>query len=213
MLRPTVKAGVRSRASTIPSPIPATFTLPVPVVYHDRGWPKPEIPLKTPFVLRPFVKDGHLDALQRLEIRGMYREEVDIERSRFPRFQKTLVIRTDGSMDEIESEVQLPPFLLMYMDRQKSHVHETVAMLKMGKSREKLRRTWETAAQPMTTTVTDEAAPDDPPMSGNAAEGSELWNTLCFPFASPMRHVTPRAVENVNPDGESRPAWSDTAIV
>jgi hypothetical protein len=90
---------------------------------------------KIPYVLRPFIKDLHTSQVQHLENRGMYKEELSIERSRFPRMLKTLVLQTDGSLNEREFECVVPPLLMLYQDRSSSHRLRQMSLLKIGKHR------------------------------------------------------------------------------
>lgn len=119
---------------------------------------------KIPYILRPFIKDLHTSSVQHLENRGMYKEELSIERSRFPRFLKTLVVQTDGSLNEREFECAVPPLLVLYQDRASSHRQRQLALMKIGK----LRKEAVTQAQ-------------------EATEPSEipLCNALVFPYAVP----------------------------
>lgn len=126
---------------------------------------KPE-EYKTPYVLRTFVKDRHTSEVQHLENRGMYREELSIERARFPRFQKTLVVQTDGSINEREFEFAVPPLTVLFQDRLWAHRQRQVAQAKIGRLGKE--HTWETAT-----------------------EGSEPLNPVCnalvFPYCVPKK--------------------------
>lgn len=97
---------------------------------------------KIPYVLRTFVKDRHTSEVQHLENRGMYREELGIERSRFPRQHKTLTIQTDGSLNEREFEFAVPPIVTLFQDRLSAHRQRQLALAKIGKLRKE--KTWET---------------------------------------------------------------------
>jgi hypothetical protein len=183
----------RSRASIVPSPVMQTYVMPQKKSrYEKRAWtPMPEP--KQPYVVRPFIKDMHLDDLQHLENRGMYREELDIERSRHPKLSRTLVIRTDGSMDEMEFEFAVPPVLVLFSDRTSTYHAGNARAAKLGRSLTASRRTWENAAPPPPPEASEDVA--------------DLWNIVEFPFCVP-RKVTPRTVHNVNFDGDSRPSWA-----
>lgn len=98
---------------------------------------------KIPYVLRSFIRDRHLSEVQHLENRGMYREELGIERSRFPRLQKTLTIQTDGSLNEREFEFTVPPIVTLFQDRMLAYRQRQLALAKIG--RLKKQRSWETA--------------------------------------------------------------------
>mmetsp|Transcript_64001 Transcript_64001/g.74431 ORF Transcript_64001/g.74431 Transcript_64001/m.74431 type:complete len:189 (-) Transcript_64001:60-626(-) len=130
---------------------------------------------KTPYILRPFVKDLHLGAVQQLENRGMYKEELSIERSRFPRFTKSLVIQTDGSLNEREFEFTSPPLLVLFHDRTAAHRQRLLALAKIGKLRKE--RSWDSA--------TKEG------VEGLAPSESLLCNAVAFPYCVP-KHLIPR---------------------
>lgn len=128
---------------------------------------------KTPYILRPFVKDLHLGAVQHIENRGMYKEELSIERSRFPRFTKSLVVQTDGSLNEREFEFTSPPLLVLFHDRTAAHRQRLLALAKIGKLRKE--RSWEHAA------IEDGPQPSD----------TLLCNAVAFPYCVP-KHLIPR---------------------
>jgi len=116
------------------------------------------------FVLRPFVKDPHVEQLNFIENRGMYKEEWSIERGRFPRFQRTLFIGSDGSVAEREFEFSIPPLVLLYNDRRVAHRARMAALHKIGKQN-RLR---------MVANLEEVSAPQQP-----------VANALCFPYAVP----------------------------
>ncbi|CCW63256.1 unnamed protein product [Phytomonas sp. EM1] len=97
---------------------------------------------KVPYVLRPFIKDLHESEVQHLENRGMYREELAIERGRFPRLHRTLTIQTDGSLNEREFEFVVPPLVTLFQDRLSVHRQQQLALSTIGKSKRK--KSWET---------------------------------------------------------------------
>lgn len=130
---------------------------------------------KIPYVLRTFVKDRHTSEVQHLENRGMYREEINIERSRFPRFHKTLTIQTDGSLNEREFEFAVPPIVTLFQDRLSAHRQRQLALAKIGKLRKD--KSWETKIT-----------------------GRESLNPVCnatvFPYCVPKKMlVRPRVVD------------------
>ncbi|CUG94262.1 Hypothetical protein, putative [Bodo saltans] len=122
---------------------------------------------KIPYIIRPFIKDLHINSVQHLENRGMYKEELSIERSRFPRTLKTLVVQTDGSLNEREFECVVPPLLISYQDRPSAHRQRQLALMKIGK----LRREGNTAQE--------------------ATEPSEMpmCNALTFPYCVPKNMI------------------------
>lgn len=117
-------AGLRPLQRTIPN--------------HPRLRPQD---YKTPYVLRSFIKDRHTSEVQHLENRGMLREELSIERSRFPRFHKALTIQTDGSLNEREFEFAVPPIVALFQDRLSAHRQRQLALAKIGKLRKE--KSWE----------------------------------------------------------------------
>ncbi|AIO02764.1 hypothetical protein LPMP_356350 [Leishmania panamensis] len=130
---------------------------------------------KIPYVLRTFIKDRHLSEMQHIENRGMYREELSIERSRFPRMHKTLTIQTDGSLNESEFEFAVPPVVMLFQDRLSAHRQRQVALAKIGKL--KRIKSWEAAVR-----------------------GKESLNPVCnalvFPYCVPKKMlVRPRIVD------------------
>ncbi|KAL7695647.1 hypothetical protein NQL31_002491 [Lotmaria passim] len=130
---------------------------------------------KVPYVLRSFIKDRHLSEMQHIENRGMYREELAIERARFPRMHKTLTIQTDGSLNEREFEFAVPPVVALFQDRLSAHRQRQVALAKIGKL--KRAKSWEAAVK-----------------------GKESLNPVCnalvFPYCVPKKMlVRPRVVD------------------
>lgn len=111
---------------------PATPELPVPddpSQVHKALQPRD---LKPQFVPHPFVKEKHLDMVQFIENRGMYREELCLERSRFPKVHKLFVVQTDGSIIEREVEYMVPPILLSFHDRVFEHRRSAALKSKYG---------------------------------------------------------------------------------
>ncbi|KAK7201612.1 hypothetical protein NESM_000225800 [Novymonas esmeraldas] len=130
---------------------------------------------KIPYVLRTFIKDRHLSEMQHLENRGMYREELAIERSRFPRLHKTLTIQTDGSLNEREFEFAVPPVVTLFQDRLAAHRQRQVALAKIGKL--KRSKSWES------------------PVHGKESL-NPVCNALVFPYCVPKKMlVRPRVVD------------------
>ncbi|KAG5490781.1 hypothetical protein JKF63_00903 [Porcisia hertigi] len=130
---------------------------------------------KIPYVLRTFIKDRHLSEVQHIENRGMYREELAIERSRFPRMDKTLIIQTDGSLNEREFEFAVPPVVALFQDRLSAYRQRQVALAKIGKL--KRIKSWET------------------PIRGKESL-NPVCNALVFPYCVPKKMlVRPRAVD------------------
>jgi hypothetical protein len=131
---------------------------------------------KTPYVLRGFIKDKHISDIQHIENRGMYREEIAIERSRFPRMSKTLVVQTDGSLNEREFEFCVPPLMVLFHDRKMAHRQRLQALAKIGKLGKT--RTWEAATEP----DSDER---------DSQEHQLYCNAVCFPYCVP-KLIRPR---------------------
>jgi hypothetical protein len=127
---------------------------------------------KKPYVIRPFVRDGHEAALQHVVNAGMYREELDIERARFPRMNRTLVVQTDGSMSEAEFEFAVPPLTVLFMDRQ--------AAFKLRQQR--LRNLGRLGRKALWKNPLAAAAPDVP-----------MCNAVCFPYCVPSLTPVRRA--------------------
>lgn len=90
---------------------------------------------KTPYVLRPFIKDLHVSNVQYIENRGMLQEELCVERGRFPRMNKVLTVQTDGSLNEREFEFAVPPIITLFQDRLSMHRRRQLALAKLGKLR------------------------------------------------------------------------------
>lgn len=130
---------------------------------------------KVPYVLRGFIKDRHVSEMQHIENRGMYREELAIERARFPRMHKTLVVQTDGSLNEREFEFAVPPVVTLFQDRLSAHRQRQMALAKIGKLRRA--KSWET----------EEAGKESL---------NPVCNALAFPYCVPKRMlVRPRVID------------------
>ena len=140
---------------------PIGHRIPEPRKFSKRRWD-----IKTPCVLRSFIKNKHVDNVQHLEIRGMHRDEILIERSRFPNFTKSLVLGTDGSLDEMECEYTLPSLIILFNDREMAHHVRQDALKKIGKM-EKL-KSWE-----------------QPPPPTNVLQDEALCNAVAFPYCVP----------------------------
>ena len=64
----------------------------------------------------PFRRSRQLTLLDNLEVRSMYREEISIERGKFPTFIRVLNVHTDGSTGEHEVEYACPSFVVLFKD-------------------------------------------------------------------------------------------------
>lgn len=139
---------------------------------------------KTPYVLRTFIKDKHISDMQHIENRGMYKEELFIERSRFPRFQKALVVQTDGSLNEREFEFTVPPFVVLFQDRLAAFKQRQSSLAKIGKLR---KDSWVSCGRPETCET-------------------PMCNALAFPYCVPhemlkrTKAVDPLAVKKKSGD-------------
>jgi hypothetical protein len=163
MLSASQQLFVKTRASIVPRAVPPLIPRyePVPVVKARR--PRPA-GFKQPYVIRPFIRDAHVARLQHLENRGMYKEELDLERARFPRFTRTLTVQTDGSLTEREFEFAVPPVVVLFRDRQAAYAEYIHAQRRLGRS------TLVKAPTP--------AKPQEAPAGG-------ACNVLCFPYCVP----------------------------
>ncbi|KEG13055.1 hypothetical protein DQ04_01241100 [Trypanosoma grayi] len=118
----------------------------------------------------------------------MFAEEICIERSRFPRFHKTLTIQTDGSLNEREFEFAVPPLMVLFHDRLSAHRQRQLELAKIGKLRKE--RSWETKV------VGEESL-------------NPVCNTLVFPYCVPKtmlkrpRLTDPLSARSVVQDGSS----------
>lgn len=153
---------------------------------------------RVPFIIRPFIRDRHLNELQHIENRGLYKEELCIERSRFPNFQSTFVIQTDGSINEREMEITLPPIVILFHDRLTMHRQRQLALAKIGQT--KRTHSWEAVENSTTTeknTSGEEEEEEDDfgdvddddsnssPSSPTARHRRMLCNALEFPYCVP----------------------------
>ena len=86
----------------------------------------------TPYVIRPFIKSERVDQLQSIENKGMYKEELDIERGRFPQMHRTWLIHTDGSINDREFEFSVPPYIILFRDRLSLHKNRRQQLAKAG---------------------------------------------------------------------------------
>lgn len=123
MFTTTAPSLVRTRAAIIfrgSKPLEKKLT-PTPIF---EPYEKRPADLKKPYVVRPFQKDGHTASIQHIENRGMYKEELDIERARFPKLVKTVAVHTDGSLSEREYEFSVPPVTVVFRDRHSVHLDE-----------------------------------------------------------------------------------------
>lgn len=147
---------------------------PLAKVMHPNPKLRPD-DYKIPYVLRTFIKDRHTSEVQHLENRGMYREELAIERSRFPRLSKALAVQTDGSLNEKEFEFALPPVMIIFQDRLSAHRQRQVALAKMGRLNKEHSWTTNIKAKPSMNTV---------------------CNALAYPYCIPKKYMLrPRQVD------------------
>lgn len=135
---------------------------------------------KTQYVMRPYIKDSHVDRVQYIENRGMYKHELDIERSRFPKLQKSLLLMTDGSLDEREFECLAAPVTILFYDRMHAHKMRQQQLIKAGVSGK--------VKEFLNEDVKD---PTDEP----------LCNMLAFPFATPKPTIVRKAQRDVLASG------------
>lgn len=161
-------------ATRSPPPVPGLLVRARHVPRHPRMRPAD---YKTPNVLRPFIRDKQLSEVQHLENRGMYKEELFIERSRFPKMRKTLVIQSDGSLNEREFEVNVPPLMLAFLDRLVAHRQRQVSLAKIGKLRKV--KGWETTA----------AAAGKPVEEVYQRSENLMCNALTWPYCVPKNLV------------------------
>jgi hypothetical protein len=180
---------IRTRASIVAREAPPLTErlTPEPIVAKFKKAP-PE--LKQPFVVRPFQRDGHVAALQHIENRGMYREELDIERARFPRTSKAVAIHTDGAMSDREFEFAVPPFLVLFRDRHSVMLEQLAEHRRLGGDGWRRLRGTPAPVQ---------AAPTE--------DHERKLNVLCFPYAVPTR-VAPRRIPSMSISSGSRDGTS-----
>lgn len=172
------------------------------LLHHSKLLPSS---YRVPFIIRPFVRDRHLNELQHIENRGLYKEELSIERARFPNFQSTFVIQTDGSINEREMEITLPPIVILFHDRLTMHRQRQLALAKIGQL--KPTHSWE-ASESSTSTeknTSGDEEEEDPfsdaededgnssPSSPTARGRRMVCNALEFPYCVPrmLRVRTP----------------------
>lgn len=169
MFSPTSLCCKKTRASIIPrSPPPLSPKL-TPMALIPRYGKKPD-ELKKSFVVRPFQRDGHLANMQHVENRGMYREELDIERARFPRANRTLAVQCDGSLWEREAEYTLPPLLVLFRDRHSVNLENLSEHRRLGSDGWRSLKGAEGAAK-----VGPKPEQDH----------EKKYNMLCFPYCVP----------------------------
>nr|CCC93967.1 conserved hypothetical protein [Trypanosoma congolense IL3000] len=142
-------------------PPPGLRPVPRMIPTHPRLRPAD---YKIPYVLRTFIKDRHTSDMQHLENRGMFSEELSIERSRFPRLHSTFTIQTDGALSEREFEFAVPPIVTLFQDRLSAHRQRQLELSKIGKLHKE--RSWETKQR------------------GEDSAGS-VCNALTFPYCVP----------------------------
>ena len=89
-----------------------------PFVHPHRPKPAEE---KTPYSYQPFLRSRHVADIETIEIRGMYKEEIRIERGKFPTYNKVWWIHTDGSLSLREVEYNAPSFITLFRDGAYTH--------------------------------------------------------------------------------------------
>jgi hypothetical protein len=169
MLQRTQFSFVRSRASIIPRQTqPLEKRLTPTRITPKYGKKDPE--LKLPYVVRPFQKDGHIASLQHIENRGMYKEEIDIERARLPKANKTVTIHTDGSLAEREYEFAVPPVSVVFRDRHSVYLED------LAEARRLSSEDWRSAR-----------AYNVPVCKAPKEDHERKLNILCFPYSVPTK--------------------------
>eukprot|EP00760_Papus_ankaliazontas_P028100 PhM_4_TR352/c0_g1_i1/m.71475 len=141
--------------------------------YRPRNMPR-AADVKLPFYFKSFVRNAHLANLDTVETRGMYRDELNIERGKYTRLSKTWYIYTNGSMAEHDVEFTAPPFVVLYRDRLSVYAETQDAHMRAQRLR--LRRAWENV-------VPKDQLPDPAP--------APMCNILEFPYCVPSTQ-TPR---------------------
>lgn len=185
----------KTRASIVArDPEPLTKRLaPTPL---RRKWSKAPEGLKRPYLVRPFQKDGHLAAIQHIEYRGMYREELDIERARFPRTSRTVAIQCDGALTEREAEFTLPPVLVVFRDRHSVNLEQLSEHRRLGSTGWRCLRGSAGAAK---------VGPK--PVEDHERKYNVLTFPYCVPTSLPMRRqsllVKPKTSITGEPEGKS----------
>eukprot|EP00759_Apiculatamorpha_spiralis_P045142 PhF_6_TR4198/c0_g1_i3/m.5647 len=104
--------------------------------------PKQPLPpyVKTPFLYRSIPKTQHHADLDTIEVRGMYKDELCIQRGKFPKYNKMWLLHTDGAMSELDVEYMTPPIVVLYRDRLSAHKELQENLMKANKLR--LKRSW-----------------------------------------------------------------------
>jgi hypothetical protein len=179
MLRRTRCAFIKTRSSEVSSPLPVNRSAmrARPKRVGTQGFGRKYDELKNPYLVAPFVKDGHVAALQNIEFGGMYRDELHVDRSRHPRMNKMLTINTDGSLSEREFETTVPPLMVLFSDRASLHKSRLNQIVSSGLVDE-LKRTQDTWSA-----ADAKEAPETPDRT--------LCNVLAYPYSVPTK-VTPR---------------------
>ena len=170
-MRRTAVRGVLKRGSILPPPTPPSWNPPRERPARDpEEVPRLKRPappgLRMPYVIRPFIKDQRKDELQGLENTGMFAEELTIERGRFPRFHKSLVVHTDGAVSEKEFDYPVPPYVVLFRDRLSLYKARRLALAKAGKAN--LPPEWQT-------------------LKAGVPPPTPKCNALEFPFCVPTR--------------------------
>ena len=88
---------------------------------------------RTRYVIRPYISDPHVEALQHVENRGMYRRELAIERGKFPKLSKVMVVQTDGALNDLEFEFTVPSLIPLFRDRRMIWYETRAAVAKAGR--------------------------------------------------------------------------------
>ena len=169
--RTTNPIRVRTRAAIVPGGSKPLEKRLQPAPIHG-AYEKPPADLKKPYVVRPFQRDGHIAAIQHIENRGMYKEELDIERARFPKLSKTVTIHCDGSMAEKEYEFTVPPVTVVFRDRHSVHLEQ------LAESRRLSSDSWRSLKG---------SAAATPVCKAPKEEHEKKLNVLCFPYAVPTK--------------------------
>lgn len=163
---------IKTRGSLIPRSVRSSARRHMPAPAEMRPWTvTPQQPgKKREFVVRPFQRDGHVAQIQHVENRGMYREELDIERARFPKAVKTLAVQCDGALSEREVEFAVPPVLVLFRDRHAVHLENVAEHRRVGSDALRCIKGEPAAVRP---------APQE--------AHEQKYNLLCFPYAVPTK--------------------------
>ena len=167
MLRQSAVLCIRKKGSTVAPN--------VPIERFSQRWVEKGKPTRgrykdpeyrAAYVIQSFIKDKHVHDIQSIDFGGMYKEELSIERARHPNTCKSLVIGTNGAMNEREFEYLVPPIVTLYNDRSFAHRSRVVQLAKVGKL--KSRGSW-----------THTNAPEVPDL--------DTCNALEFPYCVPRK--------------------------